>query len=278
MPDTGGNKVQGYLLDGDDKDLRRLLGISGSLAEITRTALRRAGIAPGWNVIECGCGPLGALPQLAELVGEAGRVTGVDVNQEAASRAQAAASGLGLGNVRVLAGDVHDLTPAAAGGPFDLAYTRLFLCHAHDPVRTLRQVASLLRPGGWLVAQEPLGRPLPRSFPELGAVPASWELMVDLLERFGAPAGAVERMHHCAEAAGLEVVRRDGSFAVGSPPQYLGLYAGTLTAMRERAVAAGLTTGQDIDAIVASLASADPAAYEWVTSPMYLDLTLRRPA
>ena len=36
--------------------------------------------------------------------------------------------------------------------------------------------------------------------------------------------------------------------------------------MRERAVGAGLTTGQDIDAIVASLAAAQPAAYEWVTS------------
>jgi SAM-dependent methyltransferase len=43
------------------------------------------------------------------------------------------------------------------GGPFDLAYTRLFLMHQPDPVRTLRQIAGLLRPGGWLVAQEVSG-------------------------------------------------------------------------------------------------------------------------
>ena len=57
-----------------------------------------------------------------------------------------------------------------------------------------------------------------------------------------------------------EVVRTDGSFSFGPPEAYFGLYASALTAMRERAVGAGLTTGQDIDAIVASLAAAQPAA------------------
>src|SRR5208282_186940 len=103
---------------------------------MTRTALRRSGIGSGWKVLDCGCGPLGALPQLAELVGETGRVTGVDLNPEAARRAQAAAGALGLGNVRVLTGDVHDLAATDAGGPFDLAFTRGFLVHQHDPVLT----------------------------------------------------------------------------------------------------------------------------------------------
>jgi SAM-dependent methyltransferase len=278
MPDMPENQVQGYLLDGEEEDLRRLLAISETHAEIARTALHRAGIAPGWSVIECGCGPLGALPQLAQLVGEAGHVTGVDLNPQAARRAQAATAALGLGNVRVLAADVHELTVASAGGPFDLAYTRLFLAHARDPVRTLRHVRGLLKPGGWLIAQEPLRRPLPQAFPHLDAVPAAWELMADLIERSGVPAGTVERLHHWAAAAGFEVIQRDGAFAVGDSVQYFGLWATSLTAMRDRSVATGLTTGEDIDALVATLTSADPAAYEWITSPIYLDLTLRNPA
>jgi hypothetical protein len=84
-------------------------------------------------------------------------------------------------------------------------------------------------------------------------------------------------MPQWAVAVGLEVVRIDGSFAVGAPAQYFDLYASTLAVMRDRSVAAGLTTGQDIDAIIASLTSADPADYEWVTAPIHLDLTLRRP-
>ena len=34
-----------------------------------------------WSAIDCGCGPLGGLAVLAELVGSAGRVVGVDVNE-----------------------------------------------------------------------------------------------------------------------------------------------------------------------------------------------------
>jgi SAM-dependent methyltransferase len=59
---------------------------------------------------------------------------------------------------------------AAVGGPFDLAYTRLFLMHQPDPVRTLSQIAGLLRPGGRVVAQEALRSPPPRSHPHLGAL------------------------------------------------------------------------------------------------------------
>ena len=52
-------RVQRYVLDGSDDDLKRLLKISEVLAEPARAALRRAGIQPGWQVVECGCGPLG---------------------------------------------------------------------------------------------------------------------------------------------------------------------------------------------------------------------------
>ena len=43
---------------------------------------------------------------------------------------------LELGNVGVVAGDLHDLDAAALGGRFDLAYTRLFLMHRLAPSRT----------------------------------------------------------------------------------------------------------------------------------------------
>lgn len=37
--------------------------------------------------------------------------------------------------MEVVAGDLYELDPAALGGPFDLAYSRLFLMHQADPVR-----------------------------------------------------------------------------------------------------------------------------------------------
>lgn len=49
--------------------------------------------------------------------------------------------------MEVVCGDVNELGTAALGGLFDLAYTRLFLMHQTDPVKTLRRIADLLRPG-----------------------------------------------------------------------------------------------------------------------------------
>src|SRR6202042_791062 len=142
-----------YILDGGDEDLRRLLRFAEVTAEPARRAFGRAGIAAGWATIDCGCGPIGGLPVLAEMVGNTGRVVGVDVSELAIERARSAAETLGLDNVELVAGDVHDLDLAVLGAPFDLAYTRLFLMHQADPAETLSAIAQLVRAGGWIVVQ-----------------------------------------------------------------------------------------------------------------------------
>jgi SAM-dependent methyltransferase len=277
MTDTVGDLVQRYLLDGGDEDLKRLLGVSESLAEIARTALRRSGIGPGWNVIECGCGPVGALTVLAELVGESGRVTGVDLNPAAIQRAQALASSLGLANVRAVVADADDLDSAALGGPFDLAYTRLFLLHQRDAARTLARIATVVRPGGWIIAQEPLRDPTPRSSPEHDSLMPGWHMMADLVTGFSGSDAAADDLPRRAAGSGLEVVRVDGSFAIDRPQRMFPIYAASLDAMRERAIAAGLVTAAELDALTGPLKAAG-GDYDWVTSPFFLDVTMRKPA
>ena len=217
MAEAVAERVRRYILDGTDEDLRRLLRISELTAEMARAAFRRAGVQEGWSAIDCGCGPIGGLAVMAELVGPGGRVVGVDFSEPAVKQARAVASALGLGNVQVVAGDLHELDPATLGGPFDLAYTRLFLMHQANPAQTLRQIAALLRPGGWLVAQEPLRTPPPRSHPDLDALGGYWELLHQLLERAGVPAGAVEDLPRSAREAGLEVAGTDGCFTTTDP-------------------------------------------------------------
>src|SRR6185312_8887544 len=127
----------------------------------------------------------GGLAVMVEMVGPGGRVVGVDFSEPAIERARSVVAALELGNVELFAGDIHEIGPAAVGGPFDLAYTRFFLMHQPDPVRTLSQIARLLRPGGWFVAQEALRSPPPRSHPHLDALGAYWDLVYQVLERAG---------------------------------------------------------------------------------------------
>jgi SAM-dependent methyltransferase len=276
MAERAAERVSRYILDGSDQDLRRLLRISELYADAARVAFGRVGVRQGWNAIDCGCGPLGGLAVLAEMVGPAGRVVGVDASEAAARRARAVVAAVELGHVEVIAGDLHDLDAEELGGPFDLAFTRLFLMHQPDPVRTLRHIAGLLRPGGWLVAQEPLASPPPRSHPHLEALTGYWELHGELRRRAGVPAGVVEDLPRSARQAGLEVTAVTGTFLVSDPEVMFGIYAATLDAARERAIQLGIAA-ERIDDLVRDLKAATDGGYEWVTSLFFLDLTLHKP-
>ena len=276
MADATVDQVRRYILDGSDDDLRRLLSLSESFAEHARRALRRVGVGPGWTVIDCGCGPIGGLAILAEMVGPAGRVVGVDFSEPAIQRARSVMAALGLENVELVAGDIHDLDATTLGGPFDLAFTRAFLMHQADPVRTLGRIAGLLRPGGWLIAHEPFASPPPRSLPHLGALETYWGLLHQVMERAGVPHGTVERLPRSARAAGLEIAEADGFFATQDPEIGFEIHAGSLAAARERAIEAGIAA-EMIDDLVAILRAAKAGGYEWVTSPFLLDLVLRKP-
>src|SRR5262245_43953651 len=150
--------------------------------------------------------------------------------------------------------------------------------HQADPVWTLSQIASLLRPGGWVVAQEALRSPPPRSHPHLDAVGAYWDLLYEVMERAGGvPHGAVEDLSRSARAAGLEVVEVEGIFSTVDPDLGFDLHASTLAAARERAVTSGTAAGKQVDDLVSELRAAKAGGYEWVSSPFYLHLTLRKP-
>jgi len=263
------------VLDGSDEDLRRLLSVSGVTAETARRAFGRVGICEGWTAIDCGCGTLGGLAVLAEMVGPAGRVVGVDFSGTAIQRARSAVAALGLANVELFVGDIHYLDAATLGGPFDLAFTRC-LMHQADPARTLRQIAGLLRPGGWIVAQEPLPSPPPRSHPHLSALAAYWDLAHEVKDLAGRPRGIVEGLDRAARAAGLEVADASGFFTTLDPELGFEIHAATLAAARERAAKLGIAA-EKVDDLLLNLRAAKSGQYERVSTPFFLDLALRKP-
>jgi SAM-dependent methyltransferase len=277
MSETIGEGLSRYVLDSSDEDLQRLLKLAELSAEPTSAALRKVGMKPGWRVIDCGCGPLGALAVMAELVGPQGQVVGIDFSEAAVQRARSIVSALGLENVEAYAGDVHDVDVRALGGAFDLAYTRLFLMHQRDPARTLERIGALLRPGGWIVAHEALRSPPPRSSPPLAALTTYWELLSDVVERLGAPKGSVDKLASCARDAGFEVVETTGFFQVVEPALGFDLHASTVAAAKSRAVESGVARGDEIDALERALRAAKDGGYDWVTAPFMLALVLRKP-
>jgi SAM-dependent methyltransferase len=214
---------------------------------------------------------------LAEKVGPTGRVVGFDFNPDAVARAQAVVAELALDEVQVVVGELGTVPPEELGAPFDLAFTRCFLMHQPDTQRALTHVAQLLRPGGWIVSLEPLSEPPPMSHPPLPALRDYWELLHEVMGSLGVSPHTVAELPRAGRAAGLEVVVTSGSFGCLDAADGFELHAATLAAFRDRVLSSGAADAAAVDGILKALTEARSSDYDWVSSPVYLDVAFRKP-
>ena len=119
----------------------------------TGRILDRAGVAEGARCLDAGCGPGETMRLLAERVGPAGRVLGVDADASIGALAVDMLHGQGH---RHCAFHAHDLTAdqPVPGAPFDLVYARLLLFHLPERLAVLARLWDAVAPGGCLVVQD----------------------------------------------------------------------------------------------------------------------------
>jgi SAM-dependent methyltransferase len=115
------------------------------------TALERLGIGPGWICADVGAGGGDVSVALAEMVGREGRVYAIDSDPRA--RDEVAAAAAAHSQVLAITQAGEDLRLPE---PVDLAFCRFLLLHVVDPLLVLTRMAGAVRPGGWVVAQEPI--------------------------------------------------------------------------------------------------------------------------
>jgi SAM-dependent methyltransferase len=164
------------------------------------TALERLALEPGWRCVDVGAGAGDVSVALAELTGRDGRIYAVDSDPLARDEAARAAAEAGEAQVIALTQAAEDLMLPEE---VDVAYCRFLLMHVIDPLRVLRRMAGVVRPGGYVVAQEPItsagrvgGEPLSMPgarHPDIGALlPALVrQVGLELVDAWAeAPAGA----------------------------------------------------------------------------------------
>lgn len=144
-----------YVLGTGDDELARL-GLQHRLwSDAAHAAWLAAGLAPGWHVLDVGCGPGYAAFDLATVVGSSGSVVAVDESPGFVAHAMAQAGARGLRQLHARIGDVQRLGEALQGeAPFDLAWARWVLCFVREPDAVVRGVAAALRPGGRFVVHD----------------------------------------------------------------------------------------------------------------------------
>jgi SAM-dependent methyltransferase len=158
------------------------------------------GVGPGWRCVDLGCGPRGVTDLLSERVGAAGRVVGVDRNEEFLAHARSRAAA----NVEHRHGDACDTGLADAS--FDLIHMRFVAATTSDPESLLREAVRLVRPSGVVALQEPD----PDTMACYPPHPA-WDRLLTAMEAAFANVGAdlhiARRLHTLLAQAGLTDIR-----------------------------------------------------------------------
>jgi SAM-dependent methyltransferase len=278
MPDS---VLPHYSLGATDAEHRRLIDLASHEESHVVEACRRANIQTGATVLDLGCGPLGALAALANVVGRDGTVIGVDASARALEKARSLLPPSAFPQVRLVEADVNEVTLERLGvDGADLAYSRLMLLHQADPVRTLRRMATLLRPGGVLIAHEAsdLLSHAPGSEPHVPAMTRVWELVIAAARSRGADTGFARRGKACLEAAGFDVDSHR-MYAVHYPPEVgYAIPRIALHSLRPSLAEHQLATEEELAQLDRDLELATKApGVQWVTSPMMFEW-IGRPA
>ncbi|WP_406467443.1 methyltransferase domain-containing protein [Streptomyces hirsutus] len=108
-------------------------------------------LRPDMRILDIGCGPGTITADLASLVPD-GHVTGLDRAPGVLEQARATAAGRGLANTSFTVGDVHALD--FPDDTFCVVHAHQVLQHVGDPVRALREMGRVTRPGGYIAVRD----------------------------------------------------------------------------------------------------------------------------
>ncbi len=141
-----------YVLGTDDAELARLRFQHRLWAGSASECWERAKFLRGHRLLDVGSGPGFTTMDLAELVGSAGHVVGVDQSEPYLAHLEQQSAARTMANVTAQRADVQsmDLPPAS----FDGAYSRWVLCFVKRPENVVRAVAQSLRPGARFAVQD----------------------------------------------------------------------------------------------------------------------------
>jgi SAM-dependent methyltransferase len=136
-----------YTLDNDWQRARERLARLEALADpATIRHLDTIGVAPGWTCLEIGGGGGSITEWLCRRVKPTGRVVAIDINTRFLDA-------LDYPNLSVR--QQSCITDPLPAGPFDLVHARALLVHLPEREQLLDRMVAALRPGGWLLTEEP---------------------------------------------------------------------------------------------------------------------------
>lgn len=230
--------------NGFGRELARLDAQAASIATPTGLFLRSAGIAPGMRVLDLGTGLGHVAFQLAELVGPAGAVVGIDQAPAVLTVAEQRRVASGIENVRFVEADAHTFRDGEA---FDAVVGRLILSHLPDPVEVLdHHISGLVEDGRVLIIDFDVGSV--RSEPPVPLFNAARDWVIEALRRAGANPTIGTQLGLVLRDARLTDIQTFGIQSYLTPDDCAGpaLLASVVISLAPVIVARGIATEEEL--------------------------------
>jgi SAM-dependent methyltransferase len=189
---------------------------------------------------------------MAERVGPAGRVLGIDADPALGARTLAMLHGAGHRQCAFQARDLAAAEPIP-GAPFDLVYARLLLFHLPQRVDVLARLWDAVAPGGLLLVQDYDLRGV-STLPELDWGDELLRVLTGAFGAVGADVSAGARLPQLFAQAGVGTP--DGTDVAGRiEPLAAGrtIMAGTFRSVLPTALAHGVTTEHGAAQVLAAI-------------------------
>jgi SAM-dependent methyltransferase len=245
--------------------------------EATAALLDRVALGPGARCLDVGCGPGETMRQMAERVGPAGRVVGLDTDADLGRTAVDALRAAGHDQCSFVEADVATVDSIADGG-YDLVYGRLILLHVADPVAVLRRMWRWTAPGGHLVVQDYDMRGV-HVYPQLDVVDEWRRVFLGTFTAAGRDVRIGHRLPTLFAEAGVGTP--DGTVVAGRLEPLAsagGMLAATYRSVAPAAVGLGIVTPEQRDAWLADIADASRSSGEHsVLWPLLISAHKQRP-
>jgi SAM-dependent methyltransferase len=142
-----------YALARTPQEYERLRAQSRVWEPATSRLFDQVGLAAGASCLDAGSGPGETMRLMAQRVGPAGRVTGIDLDAPLGAQALTMLHNAGHRQCRFIPCDLTAEQPIS-GASFDLVYCRLLLYHLPQRVAVLRRLWDAVAPGGHLLIQD----------------------------------------------------------------------------------------------------------------------------
>jgi len=217
---------------------------------------------PGSRVLECGCGT-GAQTVFLAAGSPDAQIVSVDVSPASLDRARARVEAAGFRNVTFRVADLFHLPFAEAS--FHHVFVCFVLEHLTDPIKALRCLARMLRPGGSITVIEG-DHGSWYCHPHTVEASRAVECLIEVQARLGGDSLIGRRLYPLLVEAGFREVRVSPRmvYVDSSRPELVeGFSKNTFIAMvegvREQALAQGLTDSRTWDKGIADLYRATEA-------------------